>query len=138
MLCKTPREKPMLGWFQELLGASNVDDLRRDLADWTPTEAAQPSMSGTEAVVMQALVARGEQYGLELVTKSEGRLRRGTIYVTLNRMVEKGFVAVREVPPEGPGRAPRRLYGPTGLGERVFEAKFLGARLLRRAMEAAG
>ena len=35
-------------------------------------------------------------YGLELVTESEGALKRGTVYVTLGRLEEKGYVGQAE------------------------------------------
>jgi DNA-binding PadR family transcriptional regulator len=62
-------------------------------------------------------------YGLELVGKSDERLKRGTIYVTLGRMQEKGFIDSRQEAedPSRPG-IPRRLYKPTGYGMRVYAA----------------
>jgi|SRR5947207_15607476 DNA-binding PadR family transcriptional regulator len=82
-----------------------------------------PSLSRKEYVVMNMLIgARREMYGLELVDRSEGEVKRGTIYVTLNRLEEKGYVSSKKEP-EAPGIAsPRRLYKPTGLGEKVFRA----------------
>ena len=50
-----------------------------------------PSMSPTESLVMELLRGR-ERYGLELVDASRGTLKRGSVYVTLARMEEKGFV----------------------------------------------
>jgi DNA-binding PadR family transcriptional regulator len=34
-------------------------------------------------------------YGLKLIKASDERLKRGTVYVTLGRMEEKGFVRSR-------------------------------------------
>jgi len=42
------------------------------------------------------LLESGERYGLELVDASAGRLKRGSVYVTLGRMETKGFVASRQ------------------------------------------
>jgi DNA-binding PadR family transcriptional regulator len=70
-------------------------------------------------------------YGLELVRESDGRLKRGSVYVTLNRMEEKGYVAFREeaaAPIEG--GMPRPLYRATGQGARVFRAWQLVQRQL--------
>jgi len=53
-----------------------------------------PSMSPTESLVMELLRGR-ERYGLELVDASGGALKRGSVYVTLARMEEKGFVDSR-------------------------------------------
>ncbi len=70
-------------------------------------------------------------YGLELVAASNGRLKRGTVYVTLGRMEDKGYVHSRleDGPPEA-GGLPRRIYEPTALGRRVLEAWAHVARLL--------
>ena len=62
-------------------------------------------------------------YGLELVARSKGKLKRGTVYVTLGRMEEKGYISSSlEDPPPRAGGMPRRLYKPTTLGHRVFAA----------------
>jgi DNA-binding PadR family transcriptional regulator len=71
---------------------------------------------------------------LDLVAASRGRLKRGSVYVTLGRMEEKGLVQSRLVgrPGEGP---PRRIYEPTSLGiralvvERIMDGELpLGAK----------
>jgi DNA-binding PadR family transcriptional regulator len=50
-------------------------------------------------------------------------LKRGTIYVTLARMEDKGFVeSRREDVNAAPSSIPRRLYKPTGRGVQVFRA----------------
>ena len=70
-------------------------------------------------------------YGLELVGASRGRLKRGTVYVTLGRMEDKGLVASRvEEAPAHAGGLPRRLYTPTVLGRRIVRAHAQLARLL--------
>jgi len=59
-------------------------------------------------------------YGLELVAASDGELKRGTVYVTLGRMEEKGYIASRlEDPPPATGGLPRRMYAVTALGRQV-------------------
>jgi len=77
------------------------------------------------------LLESSERYGLELVDASEGRLKRGSIYVTLGRMETKGFVASRQED-RAPGAIglPRRLYRPTAYGLKVRDAY----RLLRDAL----
>ncbi len=74
-----------------------------------------------EALILDLLSARSPTYGLDLVSASRGRLRRGSVYVTLGRMEKKGFVRSQlvERPGEGP---PRRLYEPTALGLRALVA----------------
>jgi DNA-binding PadR family transcriptional regulator len=85
--------------------------------------SAPPRLSAKETVVLDLLTARGEQYGLQLVAASKGRLKRGTVYVTLGRMEDKGYVRSRtEEAPDGAGGLPRRLYEATPYGLRVLEA----------------
>ena len=62
-------------------------------------------------------------YGLELVNTVPDKLKRGTVYVTLSRMADKGYVESRQVPgDEGTGGLPRRLFKATGYGARVVAA----------------
>ena len=81
-------------------------------------------ISNLEALVLDLLAAKAPTYGLDLVNASRGRLKRGSVYVTLGRMEQKGFVTstVEERPGEGP---PRRLYEPTPLGLRALVASRL-------------
>jgi DNA-binding PadR family transcriptional regulator len=93
-----------------------------------------PRLSAKESLILELLARRGEQYGLQLVAGSKGRLKRGTIYVTLGRMEDKGFVTSRtEAAPDGAGGLPRRLYEATPLGLRVRDA--WSAMLLQLAPE---
>jgi PadR family transcriptional regulator PadR len=79
------------------------------------------TLSAKERIILELLVRDRELYGLELVSGSNRRLKRGTVYVTLGRMEEKGYVASRlEAPPPTAGGLPRRLYQPTALGRRVL------------------
>lgn len=80
-------------------------------------------LSSKESLIIGLLAERGEMYGLELVAASEGELKRGTVYVTLARMEEKGYVAARapKRPPHEPG-LPRPRYRPTALGLRLLDA----------------
>ena len=90
-----------------------------------------PSLSHKEFIILGMLVNSGEMFGLEMVESSEGELKRGTIYVTLQRMAEKGYVESREearVEPEI-GIA-RRKYQASGLGEKIFKAQELAIRYL--------
>jgi PadR family transcriptional regulator, regulatory protein PadR len=83
-----------------------------------------PRLSAVDSLILELLIANDEaMYGLQLVAASRRRLKRGTIYVTLGRMEEKGFVASRlEDAPAEAGGLPRRLYEPTALGRRVLAA----------------
>ena len=60
-------------------------------------------------------------FGLEMVEKSGKRLKKGTIYVTLGRMEDKGFIESRKEDPRPNARGlPRRLYQPSAHGVRVL------------------
>jgi PadR family transcriptional regulator, regulatory protein PadR len=98
-----------------------------------------PSVSATESLVLE-LLRDGERYGLELVESSRGRLKRGTIYVTLGRMERKGFLTSRqEAQPAGAIGLPRRLYTATAYGVKVLEAyQLLRQALALRPSEAQG
>lgn len=76
-------------------------------------------LSALETLVLDILTQRGPTYGLDLVSHSRGKLKRGSVYVTLGRMEEKGFVKsrVEERSGEGP---PRRIYEPTAMGLRAL------------------
>lgn len=81
-----------------------------------------PKLSRKEFSILQLLISNGEMFGLEMVEASEGELKRGTIYVTLQRMGDKGYIESREEPRELPEIGiPRRKYSATGLGERVYQ-----------------
>ena len=81
------------------------------------------TLSTKESLILELLVRKQELYGLQLVAASRGRLKRGTVYVTLGRMEEKGYIESRlEEPPAEAGGMPRRLYQPTALGRRVLKA----------------
>lgn len=84
--------------------------------------AALPRVSGKELLVLELLLSEGRMYGLELVTASKGELKRGTVYVTLGRMEEKGYIKSRlEDAPAASGGLPRRVYELTALGRRVCD-----------------
>lgn len=89
-----------------------------------------PSISPAESLVLDLIESR-ERYGLELVDLSAGRLKRGSVYVTLGRMEKKGFVTSRqEERPSGAIGLPRRLYRATPYGLKVRDAY----QLLREAL----
>ncbi|MGE3885773.1 MAG: PadR family transcriptional regulator [Vicinamibacterales bacterium] len=82
-----------------------------------------PRLSRAQRRILELLAAEGELYGLQLVARSGGALKRGTIYVTLGRMQEKGYLESRQEPlPAGAIGLPRRLYRPTGYGLKVLDA----------------
>ena len=86
------------------------------------TDPRLPSMSPTESLVMQ-LLHRTERYGLELVDASDGTLKRGSVYVILARMEDKGFIESRQEPRGSrTSGIPRRLYRATPYGLKVHAA----------------
>jgi DNA-binding PadR family transcriptional regulator len=90
-----------------------------------------PSMSATESLILELLRGR-ERYGLELVDRSSGALKRGSVYVTLARMEAKGFVESyqEERSTSANGLPRRRLYRATEYGCKVHDAY----QLLREAL----
>lgn len=91
----------------------------------------------TEMIVMGLLQGRPSgAYGLEIVEESAGAVKRGSVYVLLGRLEEKGFVRIlptkRERGSVGPARPQYQL---TGEGSRVLSAassigmKIAGARV---------
>ena len=90
-----------------------------------------PTLSAKERLILELLVSSGAKYGLQLVDESRGRLKRGTVYVTLGRMQQKGLVESRhETETPDPDALTRRMYHPTGHGRRVLDAWALVARTL--------
>jgi PadR family transcriptional regulator PadR len=90
-----------------------------------------PSLSRAERLILEML-SDEETFGLALVERSCGALKRGTVYVTLGRMQDKGYVQSRtEARAPGAIGLPRRIYRPTAHGLRVLNAWTLAARALR-------
>jgi len=94
------------------------------------SEARLPSISGTESLLLDLLEDR-ERFGLELVERSGGAVKRGSVYVLLSRMEAKGFVESRqEERAAGAIGLPRRMYRATSYGLKVRDAY----RLLQDAL----
>ena len=81
-----------------------------------------PRLSRKEALILEILVSKGEAYGLELVKSCPDRLKRGTVYVTLSRMADKGYVESRQIKEEHTPGLPKRVFRATGYGARVLAA----------------
>ena len=94
-------------------------------------DRAFPRLSETERTILEQLVTLGESFGLQIVERSRGAVKRGTVYVTLGRMQQKGLVASRtEAPPPGAIGLPRRLYRPTAYGVALLDTLMRAARTL--------
>ena len=69
-----------------------------------------PSLPPKERAILELLVSDGPLYGLQLVERSGGALKRGTVYVTLGRMEAKGYVvSEQETLPPGAIARPSAL-----------------------------
>ncbi|MEZ5344153.1 MAG: helix-turn-helix transcriptional regulator [Pyrinomonadaceae bacterium] len=91
-----------------------------------------PRLSKKEMIILELLVNTGEMYGLEMVKESEGNLKRGSIYVLLSRMAEKGYVESREEPRIFPEVGiPRRKFWATGVGESAYKANVLAQEFFK-------
>lgn len=113
-------------------GAGLDNSLTSCHSDAMPRDDAPPTLSAKERVVLELLSAKGDcMYGLELVTQSGSRLKRGTVYVTLGRMQRKGLVAAEpEKFADDSGLVPRRMYRATPYGLRVLRVWTVAARSL--------
>ena len=86
-------------------------------------------------------LATGDRHGYgimkEVLRQSDGdvRLGAGTIYGTLQRLLDQGWIAVSETPGEVDER--RRYYRLTGLGKRALEDEVRRMDVLVRAARAA-
>lgn len=81
-----------------------------------------PRLSEKERVILELLTRKGEMYGLEMVKAAPRKLKRGTVYVTLGRMREKGFVESRSVRKPQMAGLPRQVFRTTGHGASVLRA----------------
>ena len=90
-----------------------------------------PGLSAKEYLIMKLLMDEGEMFGLEMVDESHGELKKGTIYVTLQRMEDKELISSEEeARGENEVGIARRYYAPTGWGERVFKAQEIAIKYL--------
>jgi PadR family transcriptional regulator, regulatory protein PadR len=100
-----------------------------------------PTLAAKEAAILELLLKQPatEKYGLEMVAESEGQLRRGTVYVTLSRMEDKGYIESRQEEPERPTSGiARRLYKVTGYGQRAFQLHEMVRELARNRVALGG
>ncbi len=81
-----------------------------------------PILSNLEQTIMALLRERSEAFALDLVGEhSTIRIKRGSVYVTLYRMVDKGYLASRaEESQPGAIGLPRRFYKLTPYGVKVL------------------
>jgi len=89
-------------------------------------------LSDKERIICGLLAQEGELYGLQLVELGDGALARGTVYVTLGRMIDKGLVSARRDRETHPG-LPRPRYRLTALGLKLLHAERAFARAMGEA-----
>jgi len=81
-------------------------------------------LSRTHQLILELLQRQGDLYGLQLVSESDGQLKRGTVYVTLSRMTDKGLVvALRDEGADGHPGLPRPRYRITSQGLKLLAAE---------------
>ena len=81
-----------------------------------------PRLARTERLILNRLT-HGDEFALRLADRSGGALKRGTVYITLQRMESKGFVESKLEPPNvGAMGRPRRWYRPSEYGKQVLNA----------------
>jgi DNA-binding PadR family transcriptional regulator len=82
-----------------------------------------PRLASTERLILSRLTQHGQEFALRLADRSGGALKRGTVYITLQRMESKGYVESRlEAQPERAMGRPRRWYRPSEYGRQVLNA----------------
>ncbi len=93
-----------------------------------------PRLSRKEDLILELLINKCEMYGLEMVKTAPHDLKRGTVYVILSRMADKGYVESRQVKDPGDPGLPKRLFRSTGHGQRVFQAWELARAAMAEGM----
>lgn len=95
------------------------------------------ALTAIEQLILRLLREHGDTYGFRLIALSDGALRQGTVYVTLDRMQTKGYVESWLRVIEGLGGGPRRVYRPTPHGLRMLEAQEVFARAVAESVRGA-
>lgn len=89
-------------------------------------------LSTTQLLILELLQRLGDLYGLQLVAESDGRLKRGTVYVTLSRMADKGWIVARRDGAEGEHSGlPRPRYRITAKGKHALAAQQVWALAMK-------
>lgn len=96
------------------------------------------ALAGNEALILRLLREHGETYGFRLAGLSDGRLTQHSVYVTLARMVEKGYLESWMMRLQGNLGGQRRVYRATAYGTRMLEATEGVERAMRERRDANG
>ena len=104
-----------------------------------------PNLGEFETLLLLAVLHLGEQrldaYGsairAEIETRTGRPVARGSIYVTLDRLEEKGLLASREgASSEARGHRPKRIFKVTPPGMRAVKASVTALSRMQRGLEA--
>jgi DNA-binding PadR family transcriptional regulator len=80
-------------------------------------------MAPKELLALRLLIDNSKGlYGSQFVHLSEGNLNRGTVYVMLERMIDKGFVREVEEPPTASLQLARTRHLITAQGRSAYTA----------------
>ena len=77
-----------------------------------------------QSLILRFLIDSESMYGLEMVKKSERQLKRGTIYVLLDRMEDAKLIKSKLVAPKDGQKGPkRRTYRITANGRTAYKER---------------
>jgi DNA-binding PadR family transcriptional regulator len=80
-----------------------------------------PKLTAKERIILEMLVDSPDMYGLEIVEASNREIGRGSVYVFLDRLEDRGLVTSElELRPANTAGNARRMYRPTGEGARAI------------------
>lgn len=98
-----------------------------------------PYLSRKQRLILELLDSQSFLRGLDLIERSRGSLKRGTVYVTLGRMADRGLVTSKATNVVDSG-LPVRRYRATELGKKLLrlwqEAERVTADLKRSPEDA--
>jgi len=119
----TPEETQELRGLLRSLVAHDPGMQQLTAAAQCTTHIDPPSLSEPEAAILELLDAAGQAYGLELVMRSNKRLKRGAVYVWLKHLEQAGLVESHPEPITDPRiGVQRRLYKLTPIGACTLRA----------------
>ena len=84
----------------------------------TDAEKCSP-IASSQLLILGALIMHGEAYGLQLCGYLQGMVSRGSIYVTLNRMIDDGLIEIARIK-ETLTSPPTKYYRATDHGKSVY------------------
>lgn len=84
------------------------------------------TITETEAAVLALIDENAGSYGFDIVKRSNGEIKLGSIYVLLQRLTKKGFVTSEKL---FDGQTARRVYRttPAGLRHKHARSAYLAA-----------